>query len=166
MRSRTVQPLRQRQQRSEIKQNRRRGAVQQMPRTVKDQRNLVRVSSERSARPSRAMQPVARSGQRIGSDLAVRKKKRGFWSRLFVQDAQYFDYDLLLVIVFLMCFGLVMLYSTSAYSAQNDFGNDMAYFSKQAIIGLASFAWMLFVSRLDYLIYGAFLWRHICLQCL
>ena len=71
-------------------------------------------------------------------------------------QAHYFDYDLLIVIVFLMCFGLVMLYSTSAYSAQADFGNDMYYFSKQALIGALSFVAMLVVSKIDYHFYGAF----------
>lgn len=70
---------------------------------------------------------------------------------------QYFDYDLLLVIIFLMCFGLVMLYSTSAYNAQTDFsGDDMYYFSKQAIISILSFGVMFVVSKIDYHIYGAF----------
>ena len=119
---------------------------------------------------SRTVQPLKqRSGQREKQNRAWRqpqnitvmpsenRKKKGFWSRIFVQgNAQYFDYDLFLVIIFLMCFGLVMLYSTSAYSAQNDFGNDMYYFSKQAFIGILSFAWMLFVSRIDYHFYGAF----------
>lgn len=132
MRSRTVQPLRQRPQKQDRKQNRERKRMQNtapMPRRVE----------RRTAVPT------------------VRKKKRSFWSSIFIQgETQYFDYDLLLVIIFLMCFGLVMLYSTSAYSAQNDFGNDMYYFSKQAIIGLVSFAWMLFVSKFDYHFYGAF----------
>lgn len=86
-------------------------------------------------------------------------KKRFQWSKLFVQNPQYFDYDLLMILVFLMCFGLVMLYSTSAYSANADFGNDMFYFSKQAIISVVSFAFMLFVSKLDYHMYGAFSWQ-------
>ena len=87
----------------------------------------------------------------------VRPNKKSFqWSKLFVQNPQYFDYDLLMILVFLMCFGLVMLYSTSAYSANADFGNDMFYFSKQAIISAVSFAFMLFVSKLDYHVYGAF----------
>lgn len=86
-------------------------------------------------------------------------KKRFQWSKLFVQNPQYFDYDLLMILVFLMCFGLVMLYSTSAYSANADFGNDMFYFSKQAIISVVSFAFMLFVSKLDYHVYGAFSWQ-------
>lgn len=90
----------------------------------------------------------------------VRPNKKSFqWSKLFVQNPQYFDYDLLMILVFLMCFGLVMLYSTSAYSANADFGNDMFYFSKQAIISVVSFAFMLFVSKLDYHMYGAFSWQ-------
>lgn len=68
----------------------------------------------------------------------------------------YFDYDLLLVIIFLSCFGLVMLYSTSAYSAQSDFQNDMYYFTKQAIISVLSFGIMFVVSKIDYHVYGAF----------
>lgn len=79
------------------------------------------------------------------------------FSGLFVgSDAHFFDYELLLAILFLMCFGLIMLYSVSAYSAQNDFNNDMYYFSKQALVGVVSFAWMLFVSKIDYHVYGAF----------
>ena len=90
----------------------------------------------------------------------VRPNKKSFqWSKLFVQNPQYFDYDLLMILVFLMCFGRVMLYSTSAYSANADFGNDMFYFSKQAIISAVSFAFMLFVSKLDYHVYGAFSWQ-------
>lgn len=90
----------------------------------------------------------------------VRPNKKSFqWSKLFVQNPQYFDYDLLMILVFLMCFGLVMLYSTSAYSANADFGNDMFYFSKQTIISAVSFAFMLFVSKLDYHVYGAFSWQ-------
>ena len=49
-----------------------------------------------------------------------------------------------------------MLYSTSAYSAQADFNNDMFYFSKQAFVGVVSFGVMLLVSRIDYHFYGAF----------
>ena len=75
-----------------------------------------------------------------------------------VAKGQYFDFDMLLVIVFLMCFGLVMLYSASAYEAQVDvqLQDDMYYFSKQALIGAAGVVVMFIVSRIDYHIYGAF----------
>lgn len=69
---------------------------------------------------------------------------------------RYFDYNLLLVIIFLMCFGLVMLYSTSAYEANVDFGNDLYYFTRQALIGLLGVVAMFVVSKIDYHIYGAF----------
>lgn len=104
---------------------------------------------------SRTVKPLEQRKQTQQRQQSKKKKNRGFWSRIWVHG-DYFDYDLLLVIIFLMCFGLVMLYSTSAYSAQNDFGNDMAYFSKQAVIGILSFGWMLIVSKVDYLFYGAF----------
>lgn len=93
-------------------------------------------------------QPAPQVQQNVQAKLRAQKNAR--------RGIAYFDYDLLLVIIFLMCFGLVMLYSASAYSAQADFGNDMSYFSKQAAISVASFGWMLFISRIDYHLYGAF----------
>ena len=62
----------------------------------------------------------------------------------------------MLVIIFLTCFGLIMLYSASAYSAQADFQDDMSYFIKQATISAGSFGVMSIVSRIDYHVYGAF----------
>ena len=49
-----------------------------------------------------------------------------------------------------------MLYSTSAYTAQVENGNDMFYFTKQAIIGAVGILIMLAVSKIDYHIYAAF----------
>ena len=77
-------------------------------------------------------------------------------SRRKAAAADYYDFSLVAVVVLLTCFGLIMLYSTSAYSAQADFNNDMFYFSKQAFIGVVSFGVMLLVSRIDYHFYGAF----------
>ena len=101
---------------------------------------------------SRTVRPV----QRKKRTNQTKRKKIDIISAMFIKDSQYFDYDLLLVIVFLVCFGLVMLYSVSAYSAQADFGNDMTYFIKQAIVSVGGFAGMWFVSKLDYHVYGAF----------
>ena len=36
------------------------------------------------------------------------------------QTVHYFDYSLLAIIIFLMCFGLVMLYSISSYEARTE----------------------------------------------
>lgn len=107
---------------------------------------------------SRTVQPIQRrANKRDGREEKKRRKKKSGLDKIFIRgNTQYFDFDLLLVIIFLMCFGLVMLYSTSAYSAQADFNNDMFYFSKQAFIGVVSFGVMLLVSRIDYHFYGAF----------
>ena len=44
---------------------------------------------------------------------------------------RYFDYSLVASMVFLICFGLVMLYSASAYAAQVDYNDSMYYFKRQ-----------------------------------
>lgn len=46
---------------------------------------------------------------------------------------RYFDYNLLLLLIFLICFGLVMLYSASSYSASINFSNSAYYVKKQII---------------------------------
>lgn len=67
---------------------------------------------------------------------------------------RYFDYSLLAVVIFLMCFGLVMLYSTSYYSAQDKFGDGMFYFKRQAMISFASLLGMLVVAKIHYYRYA------------
>lgn len=100
---------------------------------------------------------VRRSPRIKGSVQHPPQSNKSFFSKIFVgKDAQYFDYELLLIILFLICFGLVMLYSASAYSALNDFADDKYYFTKQAFICIISFVWMMFVSKIDYHVYGAF----------
>ena len=62
----------------------------------------------------------------------------------------YFDYNLLFIVIFLVGFGMVMLYSSSSYVAANKFG-DSAYFLKlqfrNACIG---FAGMIALTFADY----------------
>ncbi len=67
--------------------------------------------------------------------------------------ARYFDYSMLAVLAFLICFGLVMLYSTSAYSALINYNDSMYYFKRQIMFCAAGFAGMLFVSHINYHIY-------------
>lgn len=66
------------------------------------------------------------------------------------QTVHYFDYSLLAIIIFLMCFGLVMLYSISSYEARTEYGDGMYFLKRQGIIGLGSIVVMMWVSRLDY----------------
>lgn len=63
---------------------------------------------------------------------------------------RYFDYSLLFLIIFLLCFGLIMLYSTSSYYGSTRF-NDAAYYVKRQLFstGLGVVA-MIIVSRIPY----------------
>ncbi|KSV58704.1 FtsW/RodA/SpoVE family cell cycle protein [Acetivibrio ethanolgignens] len=62
-----------------------------------------------------------------------------------------YDYSLLFLTLFLVCFGLIMIYSTSAYSAQvfrN--GDSMFYLKRQGGSALLGIVAMLFISKVDY----------------
>ncbi|MEE8885471.1 MAG: putative peptidoglycan glycosyltransferase FtsW [Eubacteriales bacterium] len=74
-------------------------------------------------------------------------------SRQRRQRPVYFDYNLLACVIILMFFGLVMLYSASAYEAANDatVGNDdMYYFTRQLRDDIIAFAACLFAIYYDY----------------
>lgn len=105
----------------------------------------------RTPRPSYSQQTMTHMNRQVSEKPTNARKKRPK-----DKGKPYFDYDLLLVIIFLMCFGLVMLYSSSAYSAQNDYNNDMFFFTRQAIIGIIGFIAMFIVSKIDYHLYGAY----------
>ena len=66
------------------------------------------------------------------------------------QAEYFFDYSLLFIVLFLLGFGMVMLYSTSSYQAAQDFG-DSAYWLKKQIfavcIGLVA---MIVVANIPY----------------
>ncbi len=63
---------------------------------------------------------------------------------------RYYDYNLVAIVVLLTCFGLVMLYSTSAYTSQVNYDDDMRFFGRQALISVVSILGALFISRFDY----------------
>jgi cell division protein FtsW len=65
----------------------------------------------------------------------------------------YYDYSLLFLILFLVCFGLVMIYSTSSYNAQRIYGNATHFLERQALFGGAGILVMLLVSKIDYRIF-------------
>lgn len=67
-----------------------------------------------------------------------------------VRFHRYYDFSLLFLTVFLVCFGLVMIYSTSSYTAQTRFGDATFFLRKQGIAVLLGVVAMLVISRLDY----------------
>ena len=80
---------------------------------------------------------------------AVPKKKKKKLRR-------YYDYSLLFTIIFLFVFGLIMIYSSSSYSAQIDGKPASYYMTRQMYIGLFGFALMLIISKMNYHFYSKF----------
>lgn len=68
----------------------------------------------------------------------------------------FYDYTLLFVVMFLVFFGLIMLYSTSSYEATLDFGNGAYYLKKQAMATVLGLVMMLFISVVDYHVWRRF----------
>lgn len=76
-----------------------------------------------------------------------KNKKKKSVSR---KKVDYYDYSLLAVVILLTCFGLIMLYSTSAYMAEVRYGDDMYFFKKQAFISAVCIVVMILISKIDY----------------
>ncbi len=66
------------------------------------------------------------------------------------EKTQYFDYGLLILVIMLLAFGLVMLYSTSAYNATLRFGDGTYYVRRQVFAALLGFVAMAFLVAIDY----------------
>ena len=60
------------------------------------------------------------------------------------------DYSLLFIVLFLIGFGLIMVYSTSSYEANLDFGDSAYYLKKQLFATILGVAAMIFVANVPY----------------
>ena len=76
--------------------------------------------------------------------VAVRNSRRNRKSEYF------FDYTLLFVVLFLLGFGLIMIYSASSYEASDKLGDAAYYLKKQATSSLLGLVAMFVVSRIPY----------------
>lgn len=69
---------------------------------------------------------------------------------------RFYDYSLLFIIIFLTVFGLIMIYSSSSYSAQIVYHDAFYFMKRQGIIALAGFAVMVVISKMDYHFFARF----------
>ncbi len=101
------------------------------------------------------MQEGVRMSARSEARAEARAKKKEKGSR-------YFDYNLLFLLIFIMCFGLVMLYSSSSYTSASKYGDSAHYLKLQIrniLIGLAP---MLLFTFVDYRFWKRFsLWIYL-----
>ena len=66
------------------------------------------------------------------------------------KKGQFFDYSTLIIVFVLLAFGLVMIYSTSSYSAAATYGDSAFYFKKQLMATLLGLAAMMIMSFVPY----------------
>lgn len=75
-----------------------------------------------------------------------------------IRRRSYFDISLLIAIVFLVGFGLLMVYSTSSYDAMNKYGDSMYYLKNQAVACFLGFFAILVIIFFDYRLLMNFYW--------
>ena len=78
-------------------------------------------------------------------------------NKVHEKTEKYFDYSLLFIVIFLVCFGLVMIYSTSAYNSQivND-GDSFYYLKRQAMLAGTGMVLLFFASSIPYTFWKRF----------
>ncbi|MBE5866398.1 MAG: cell division protein FtsW [Lachnospiraceae bacterium] len=66
------------------------------------------------------------------------------------QTEYYFDYSLLFIVIFLLGFGLIMIYSASSYTAFQDYGDAGHFMKRQLIAIVIGLVFMTVVANIDY----------------
>ena len=66
------------------------------------------------------------------------------------KNQSFFDYTLLFVVIFLIAFGLIMIYSTSSYEATGELGDSTYYLRHQFTATLAGVFVMVLTTLIDY----------------
>lgn len=72
------------------------------------------------------------------------------------KTASYFDYNMLFILIVLIGFGLVMLYSSSSYTATNKFGDSAYYLRAQIKAFVLGLVPMIFFIAVDYRVWKKF----------
>ena len=72
------------------------------------------------------------------------------------KKTKYCDYSLFFLVIFLLGFGLVMLYSVSAYNANDKYGDALHYLRRQGLAVALGLMAMMLISKIDYHIWFHF----------
>lgn len=67
-------------------------------------------------------------------------------------NKSYFDYPLLFIVLGIVVFGLVMVYSTSSYKADLVYGDSAYFLKRQIVFVIIALIGMLIISKMDYMI--------------
>lgn len=88
---------------------------------------------------------MARVDERRPSKNRLSKRRK----QEIIRD-DYFDYPTLFIIIVIVLFGVMMVYSSSSYRAVLEGESSIYYAKKQAMYGFLGILGMLFISKLDY----------------
>lgn len=80
----------------------------------------------------------------------------GRQNRTRQKKIKYCDYSLFFLVIFLLGFGLVMLYSVSAYNANDKYGDALHYLRRQGLAVALGLMAMMLISKIDYHIWFHF----------
>ena len=72
------------------------------------------------------------------------------------QPEYFFDYSLLFIVLFLLGFGLIMIYSVSSYEAYADYGDAAYFLKKQLVANIIGLVAMIVVANIPYHIWAKF----------
>lgn len=73
------------------------------------------------------------------------------------QTEYFFDYSLLVIVLFLLGFGLVMIYSASSYTAFQDYKGDSGHYMKRQLLAIIiGLVMMIVVANIDYHFWARF----------
>ena len=96
----------------------------------------------------------------MASDFSIKnvfKKEDGGreYEKKSAKPKRYFDYTLLFIVVFMIVFGLIMIYSISAYNATKYYDDATLFVRNQGKYAAGGLVLMLLVSKFDYHLYIA-----------
>lgn len=66
------------------------------------------------------------------------------------QSEYFFDYSLLFIVLFLLGFGLIMIYSASSYEAYDTYGDAAFYMKKQLVANIIGLVGMIIIANIPY----------------
>lgn len=82
--------------------------------------------------------------------MAKNPKNRFALAKIEESKSRHFDYNLITIVVFLLVFGLVMIYSTSSYDAYLTFGDASYYLRRQLYATIGGIGFMLGIAIVPY----------------
>lgn len=99
--------------------------------------------------PKRNEVPEAAAAENESGSTAAAVVKKKVWQR------SGFDYPLFTIVIILLAFGIVMMFSASYATAYDSLGDSLYYVKRQIAFGIGGIVVMLILSSIDYHIYIA-----------